>query len=99
MAKQTRTRQQKSKVNKNSARPNTRPAPSTALDVADRPSLERLEAIAGGADEDDPRLFLDPNLSHEVDKIDAETEEQVDALRVDLMQDGGVTTRDQGLRD
>lgn len=93
MAKQTKTRKQKAKNNDNSARPNTRPAPSTArVDVSDAPTLERLEAIAGGADEDDPRLLLDPELSGEADKLDAQTEEEVDALRVDLVQDGGAST-------
>ena len=32
----------------------------TRGDVAYAVTIERLEAIAGGADEDDPRLFLDP---------------------------------------
>ncbi|HEY3627269.1 MAG TPA: hypothetical protein VGL00_13330 [Terracidiphilus sp.] len=58
-------------------------------DIADAATIERLEAIAGGADEDDPRLFLDPSLSGEADKLDAETEEELDALRVNLVQDGG----------
>ena len=66
-----------------------RPAPSG--DVADAATIERLETIAGGLDEDDPRLFLDPNLSREVSKLDATIEEEVDALRVDLVQDGGVS--------
>src|SRR5579864_4428525 len=60
-------------------------------DVADAATIERLEAIAGGADEDDPRLLLDPNLSREMSKLDATIEEEVDALRVDLVQDGGVS--------
>ncbi len=60
-------------------------------DVADAATLERLEAIAGGADEDDPRLFLDPDLSGEASKLDASIEEEIDALRVDLVQDGGLS--------
>ena len=60
-------------------------------DMADAATIERLEAIAGGADEDDPRLVLDPNLSREMSKLDATIEEEVDALRVDLVQDGGVS--------
>lgn len=58
-------------------------------DIVDAAIIERLSAIAGGADEDDPRLFLDENLSAEVDKLDAETDEEIDALRLDLVQDGG----------
>jgi len=58
-------------------------------DTADGATIERLSAIAGGADEDDPRLFENENLSAEIDKLDAQTEEEIDALRVDLVQDGG----------
>lgn len=58
-------------------------------DTADTATIERLSAIAGGADEDDPRLFENENLSGEIDKLDAQTEEEIDALRVDLVQDGG----------
>ena len=57
--------------------------------TADAATIERLSAIAGGADEDDPRLFENENLSAEIDKLDAQTEEEIDALRVDLVQDGG----------
>lgn len=91
MAKQTKARQQKPTTNNDSAQRKTRPAPPVhgTNDVADGPTLDRLEAIAGGADEDDPRLLLDPALSREADKLDAETEEEIDALRVDLEQDGG----------
>ncbi len=60
-------------------------------DVADAATLERLESIAGGADEDDRRLLLDPDLSREMSKLDATIEEELDALRVDLVQDGGVS--------
>ena len=69
-------------------RAQAQPAPR-ADDIADAATIERLEGIAGGLDEDDPRLFLDPSLSHEVDTLDATTEEEIDALRVDLVQDGG----------
>ncbi len=58
-------------------------------DSTNAATTERLSAIAGGADEDDPRLFEDENLSREIDKLDAQTEEEIDALRVDLVQDGG----------
>jgi hypothetical protein len=92
MANQTGKKQQKSdnQRNKKPARGRKPPQPaSRADDVADAATIDRLEAIAGGADEDDPRLFLDPNLSREADKLDATTEEEIDALRVDLVQDGG----------
>lgn len=58
-------------------------------DTADAATIERLSAIAGGADEDDPRMFQTEDLSEEIDKLDAETEEEIDALRLDLVQDGG----------
>lgn len=96
MAKQTKKTRQTAKMKDPSARPKARPAPPTTPDVADGPTLERLEAIAGGADEDDPRLLLDRDLSREANKLDAETEEQVDALRIDLVQDGGESRTTDG---
>jgi hypothetical protein len=60
-----------------------------SIDAADSAAIERLEAIAGGGEEDDPRLFLDPDLSREAYKLDASIDEEVDALRVNLVQDGG----------
>lgn len=65
-----------------------------ADDAADAATIDRLSAIAGGADEDDPRLFQDKHLSREIEKLDAETEEEIDALRVDLVQDGGESHTD-----
>ena len=66
-------------------------------DIATEATIDRLEAIAGGADEDDPRL-LDPKISREFDKLQAETEEEVDALRVNLVQDGASRTSDSSGR-
>ena len=88
MAKQTGNPNQKSEAipNQSSQRDGQQPRPG---DTADAASIDRLEAISGGADEDDPRFLLDPDLSREVDKLDAATEEEVDALRVNLAQDGG----------
>ena len=80
MAKRTQNGQAEQRQGQSGTRPD---------DVATEATLERLEAIAGGADEDDPRLLLDRNLSREVDKLDAITEEEIDALRVDLVQDEG----------
>ncbi len=95
MAKQTRNTQQPD-GNSNQSDDLSQVQPG---DVADAATIHRLEAIAGGADEDDPRLFLDPDVSREVDKLDAETEEEVDALRVNLVQDGGEShTRDSSGR-
>jgi len=91
MPKQTRNTQQKPIANQTpkggeerSSQPAARPD-----DTASEATLERLEAISGGADEDDPRLLLDPDLSEQADALDASTEEEVDALRVNLVQDGG----------
>jgi len=88
MAKQTRNPNQGTEANSSQ---NSQPAGQQRAsgDVADQATIDRLEAIAGGADEDDPRLFMDPDLSGEVDKLDASTEEEIDALRVNLVQDGG----------
>jgi hypothetical protein len=59
---------------------------AAAGEIVTGPTLDRLEAIAGGADEDDPRLF-EPEFSKQVEALDAETEEEIDALRVNLYQD------------
>jgi len=75
---------------KNTAAGQTRQPQTGANDIATEAIIDRLEAIAGGADEDDPRL-LDPRISREFDKLQAETEEEVDALRVNLVQDGGAS--------
>ena len=88
MGKQTGKKSPKTDRNPNQTS-QQRPQPVNPLDVADASTIERLESIAGGANEDDPRLRLDPNLSREADKLDAITDEQVDALRVDLVQDAG----------
>lgn len=58
-------------------------------DMADAATIERLSAIAGGVDEDDPRVLQNEDLSGEFDKLDAQTEEEIDALHVNLVQDGG----------
>lgn len=83
MAKQT------GNTNQSKANPRQESERRRTDDVADAATIDRLEAIAGGADEDDPRLLLDPSLSREADKLDASIEEEIDALRVDLVQDGG----------
>ena len=91
MAIQTGNRKEKTdaKPDRSSGARQEQPQRPDRSDTADAVTIDRLEAIAGGADEDDPRAFLDRNLSREVDKLDAATEEEVDALRVDLVQDGG----------
>jgi hypothetical protein len=92
MAKQDSSRQAKPQTNESSPQSGTRPTPpaGTPDDIATEATLERLEAIAGGADEDDPRL-LDSNVGPKFDALQAETEEEVDALRVNLVQDGGTS--------
>ena len=91
MPKQTRNTQQKPIANQTTAPEEQRSSPPAARrdDIATEAALERLEAISGGADEDDPRFLLDPDLSREADALDASTEEEIDALRVNLVQDGG----------
>lgn len=53
-------------------------------DVATETDLDRLEAITGGAEE--PELY-EGSLAEEMDELDASTEEEVDALKVNLLQD------------
>ncbi len=55
-------------------------------DVATAERIDRLEAITGGADEEP--LVLEGKLGRQFDALDAGTEEELDALQVDLSQDG-----------
>ena len=91
MATKTRDKQKKLINNPNQVPQQGRSGLGDVADpaTADAATLDRLESIAGGTDEDDPRLYLDPRFSKEADKLDASTEEEVDALRVNLVQDGG----------
>lgn len=53
-------------------------------DTAGEDVLDRLEQITGGAEQ--PRAYRG-EMARETDKLRAETEEEVDALRVNLTQD------------
>ncbi len=89
MAKRTESNEGRSTVNLDESsvyRDEPETDASARGDVATESTLQRLEAIAGGADEDDPRLF-DEDLSEDVAELDAETDEEIDALRVNLYQD------------
>jgi len=54
-------------------------------DVASEDRLARLEAITGGGDEDPP--VFEGEMAQQFDELDAETEEELDALQVNLTQD------------
>jgi hypothetical protein len=56
-------------------------------DVASADRIDRLETITGGVDEE-PQVF-EGRLRRQFDALDASTEEELDALKVDLLQDGG----------
>jgi hypothetical protein len=60
------------------------PASSRPSDFATDAELDRLEVITGGADQ--PALY-EGALGQELDALDASTEEELDALRVNLFQD------------
>jgi hypothetical protein len=60
-------------------------APAAGNDIATESLLDRLEDITGGAGED-PGLY-EGELGQRVDELDASTEEEVDALKVNLLQD------------
>lgn len=94
MANKITARQEKEDKNPNETLAQGRRPEGAAGDVADEATLERLEAIAGGADEDDPQLFLDADLRREADKLDASIEEEIDALKLDLEGDGGESHTD-----
>lgn len=54
-------------------------------DVATDAALDRLESITGGAD--DPVSFEDEEMERQAEVLDASTEEELDALEVNLTQD------------
>jgi hypothetical protein len=60
------------------------PASTGSDDVATDAALDRLEVITGGADE--PAIY-EGDLGQRLDELDAGTEEEVDALKVNLLQD------------
>ncbi len=78
---------------------NTNVAPDTG-DTVDAQTLERLEAITGGADLDDEPFLIDEGsqvgglTARDQDKLDASTEEQIDALQINLMQDDNLPSDD-----
>jgi N utilization substance protein A len=53
-------------------------------DVASEETLDRLEQITGGSEQ--PKVYRG-NMARETAKLNASTEEEVDALRVNLTQD------------
>jgi hypothetical protein len=59
-------------------------------DVATEATLDRLEAITGGA-EDEPAVY-EGRLAQEFDALDASTDEELDALRVKFLQDDPVSS-------
>ncbi len=64
------------------------PARASGDDVADAATIDRLEAIAGG-DRDEPAIVNDGAqasgaTAQELDQLDAETAEEIDALTVNL---------------
>ena len=60
------------------------PVVGSADDLATDATIDRLESITGGADQ--PALY-EGRLGRRVEAFDASTEEEVDALKVNLMQD------------
>jgi hypothetical protein len=54
-------------------------------DVATEERLDRLETLTGGADEDPPAF--DGEMAQQFDELNASTEEELDALQVNLDQD------------
>ena len=55
-------------------------------DVVTADQIDRLEAVAGGDDEEP--FVLERKLRRQFDALDAGTEEELDALELDLVQDG-----------
>jgi hypothetical protein len=62
-------------------------------DTADDATLDRLEDLTGGAEE--PGIY-EGALARKLDALDAETDEEVDALELDLQQDDPRTDTREG---
>jgi hypothetical protein len=66
-------------------------------DAVTEEQLDRIEAVTGRRDNTGKKLGdRDPGLDRELDKLAAGTEEEVDALRVNLTQDAGYRDRRDG---
>jgi hypothetical protein len=64
-------------------------SPRNIVDTVTEDQIDRLEAITGGDDEDETFAQSD-NLQREFNSIDASTEEELDALQVNLTQDDDI---------
>ena len=62
-------------------------------DVATEAALERLESVSGSAD--DP-VILEGELGEQVDAFEASTDEEIDALQVNLLQDDELSSSRDG---
>ena len=60
-------------------------APASTEDLATEATIERLEAITGGAEDEQP--LIDGELGQRLDELEASTEEEVDALEMNLFQE------------
>jgi len=82
-----KTRPEKNKEGLGGARGNAagRNAAADSGDAATEDILNRLEQMTGGAAEEP--VVVRGDMRREFDKLDAETEEEIDALRVNLTQD------------
>src|SRR5579859_1166103 len=87
MAKQIRSRQRKKERNRTSTQNGQRPAPRAPGDIATAGAPARLNATTSGASRDGLCL-LDRNPDAQFDELQAATDEEIDALRVNLVQDG-----------
>ena len=65
-------------------------------DVATTATLDRLEAITGGADVEDEPGTYDAPVDAEIDKANAGFDEEIDALQINLMQDDNVADARDG---
>ena len=72
----------------------TSPSPASADDLATEATIDRLEALAGGDEEEAPVVKGD--LGQKFDELDASTEEEIDALETDLVQEDERADRRDG---
>ncbi|HEY9127162.1 MAG TPA: hypothetical protein VIM62_08540 [Acidobacteriaceae bacterium] len=65
-------------------------------DIATTATIDRLEEITGGADEEEEQLPVTGRLDRQIDALDASADEEIDALQLDLTQEDERPNRRDG---
>lgn len=86
---------QKRNLDESSLRNRTVDPAADTDDIATEGTLDRLEAITGGAEEP---VFAEGKMDREINKVDASTEEEIDALKLNQEDNDPGRSRDSSGR-